>query len=110
MSNQILHFVFISIWLIELIKEGETVEFTKQNDASGRLKASLVTGPMGAFVQGAPKESFSRSFEGGAGFNSAPRSFKKRDDLDDEFDDFSWAPEPMKYHPEEDPKPEDGKY
>jgi hypothetical protein len=28
------------------------------HDESGRLKATLVTGPMGAFVQGMPKPSF----------------------------------------------------
>jgi hypothetical protein len=50
-------------------QEGEPVEFTAQTDERGRLKAEKVTGPMGAFVQGAPRRSFQDDggFGGGGG-------------------------------------------
>lgn len=36
-------------------------------DDSGRIRAERVTGPMGAFVQGAPRRDFGRSLGGGGG-------------------------------------------
>ena len=38
-----------------IIQEGEPVEFSVVVDDNGRSKAENVTGPMGAFVQGAPR-------------------------------------------------------
>lgn len=47
--------------LIFCKQEGEPVEFTTQSDDVGRVRAERVTGPMGAYVQGAPRpQSFSR--------------------------------------------------
>ena len=37
------------------LAEGETVEFEIQTDDSGRTRAVDVTGPDGAYVQGAPR-------------------------------------------------------
>ena len=37
------------------LAEGETVEFEIQTDDSGRTRAVDVTGPNGAYVQGAPR-------------------------------------------------------
>jgi len=38
------------------LAEGESVEFTTMEDPSnGKIKAQNVTGPMGAYVQGAPR-------------------------------------------------------
>lgn len=37
------------------LRDGEAVEFTADVDATGRLKATRVTGPAGAYVQGAPR-------------------------------------------------------
>jgi hypothetical protein len=48
------------------IQEGEPVEYTVMTDDRGKVKAERVTGPMGAFVQGAPRRSFD-SFGGGGG-------------------------------------------
>ena len=42
------------------------MEFTVMTDDRGKIKAERVTGPMGAFVQGAPRRSFDQ-FGGGAG-------------------------------------------
>ncbi|CAB9528792.1 lin-28 homolog A [Seminavis robusta] len=47
--------------------EGEAVEYTIQEDPSGRIKAERVTGPNGGFVQGAPRRTFDSGF-GGGGF------------------------------------------
>lgn len=46
-------------------QDGEPVEFTAFTDERGRLKAQRVTGPMGSFVQGAPRRSFGRALGGG---------------------------------------------
>jgi len=35
--------------------EGETVEFTVEDQKDGRKQAKNVTGPNGSYVQGAPK-------------------------------------------------------
>jgi cold shock CspA family protein len=48
------------------LQDGEPVEFTAMADPSGRIKAENVTGPMGAYVQGAPPRR--RSFDSDAGF------------------------------------------
>ncbi len=37
------------------LAEGEDVEFSTEADHTGRIKATKVTGPNGAFVQGAPR-------------------------------------------------------
>jgi hypothetical protein len=44
-------------WCIAwVMQEGEPVEFTTMEDPSnGKIKAQNVTGPMGAYVQGAPR-------------------------------------------------------
>jgi len=49
------------------LAEGEPVEFSTIEDSSnGKIKADNVTGPMGAFVQGAPRRSeYNDSFGGG---------------------------------------------
>jgi hypothetical protein len=39
-------------------QEGEPVEYSVQQDMKGRIKADRVTGPMGSFVQGAPRRPF----------------------------------------------------
>lgn len=46
------------------LAEGEPVEYTTFTDDRGKIKAERVTGPMGAFVQGAPR----RTMDGGFGF------------------------------------------
>jgi hypothetical protein len=56
-----------SFHVLSFSQEGEPVEFTAQTDERGRLKAERVTGPMGAFVQGAPRRSF-RDYPEGGGF------------------------------------------
>ena len=48
-------------------QDGEPVEFTTIKDDNGRLKAERVTGPMGGFVQGAPRRSYGEGGEGGRG-------------------------------------------
>ena len=40
------------------LAEGESVEFTTQEEADGRVKASYVTGPAGENVQGAPFDGY----------------------------------------------------
>jgi cold shock CspA family protein len=64
-----------------ILQEGETVEFTVQHDETGRLKATLVTGPMGAFVQGMPKPSFRSNDNTNYGFGNTSRT----SDFDDEW-------------------------
>ena len=57
-----------------IIQEGEPVEFSVVVDDNGRSKAENVTGPMGAFVQGAPRRprfdegNFGDGGFGGGGF------------------------------------------
>mmetsp|Transcript_14815 Transcript_14815/g.28222 ORF Transcript_14815/g.28222 Transcript_14815/m.28222 type:complete len:128 (+) Transcript_14815:61-444(+) len=46
------------------LADGEPVEYTTTTDENGRTKADRVTGPMGGFVQGAPRRT---SFGGGGG-------------------------------------------
>jgi protein lin-28 len=67
--------IFCKNWCVQKIdsyhffllsQEGEHVEFNTITDR-GRKKADLVTGPMGAFVQGAPRPAF-RDYD-----NSPPR-------------------------------------
>jgi hypothetical protein len=48
-----------------MLQEGEPVEFTTVKDHNGRAKAENVTGPMGAYVQGAPRRE--GMFGGGGG-------------------------------------------
>lgn len=48
-------------------QDGEPVEYTTFVDERGRTRAERVTGPMGAFVQGAPRRSFGSSLGGGGG-------------------------------------------
>ena len=50
-----------------MLQEGEAVEYSLQADPSGRVKAERVTGPNGAFVQGAPRRTFDTGFGGGGG-------------------------------------------
>ena len=50
--------------------EGETVEFSVDRSEEGRAKAVDVSGPEGAFVQGAPR----RPFGGGRGPPGPPRA------------------------------------
>lgn len=62
-------FLFVSLTL----QEGEPVEFSIKEDDRGRKSAERVTGPMGAFVQGAPPRSdggFGGGFGGGYGDSS----------------------------------------
>mmetsp|Transcript_17029 Transcript_17029/g.47146 ORF Transcript_17029/g.47146 Transcript_17029/m.47146 type:complete len:134 (+) Transcript_17029:500-901(+) len=53
-------------------QEGEPVEFSTITTPEGKIKASNVTGPMGAYVQGAPRRSrmdydnYRGSFDGGS--------------------------------------------
>lgn len=55
-------------------QEGEPVEFTTMIDTnSGKLKTERVTGPMGAFVQGAPRRV--DSFGGGGGYSGGGGGF-----------------------------------
>eukprot|EP00980_Cylindrotheca_fusiformis_P021513 scaffold8353_cov138-Cylindrotheca_fusiformis.AAC.44 len=51
------------------LAEGEPVEFSVVTDDSGRSKAENVTGPMGAFVQGAPRRPPFGGNDGGFGGN-----------------------------------------
>lgn len=52
------------------LAEGEPVEFTTMEDPSnGKTKAQNVTGPMGAYVQGAPRRNDSGGY-GGGGFGN----------------------------------------
>jgi hypothetical protein len=96
----------IGLTLICMEQEGEPVEFTASVDHRGRNQASRVTGPMGAFVQGAARRQtmdfdYGGAF-GGRGRGGAPfrdrnaggfggeRGGGRRDRFEDEFDqDFS---------------------
>jgi hypothetical protein len=55
------------------LQEGEPVEYSTVTDPNGRSKADNVTGPMGAYVQGAPRKppmdygSYGGGFGGGGG-------------------------------------------
>mmetsp|Transcript_12553 Transcript_12553/g.35636 ORF Transcript_12553/g.35636 Transcript_12553/m.35636 type:complete len:147 (-) Transcript_12553:297-737(-) len=50
------------------LSEGEPVEFTTMEDpTNGKIKAQNVTGPMGAFVQGAPRRNDFRDDSEGYG-------------------------------------------
>jgi hypothetical protein len=66
------------------------VEFTTMTDDRGKVKAERVTGPTGAFVQGAPRQQSQYSNEGrsgrfggggggGGGFGSSDSGFGMRD-------------------------------
>jgi len=48
-------------------QDGETVEFEVVEEEDGRRKASNVTGPEGAYVQGAPRREFGAG--GGGSYN-----------------------------------------
>jgi len=80
-------------------QDGESVEYSVHLDERGRKKADVVTGPMGAYVQGAPRSSFGDS--GVAGFSSSggfggfgdddgweKDSFKSRDEDDTMMDEL----------------------
>ena len=65
-----------------LLQEGEPVEFSVLEDDNGRTKAENVTGPMGAYVQGAPRRprmSFYDGGFGGGGFGSDSGGFGSND-------------------------------
>jgi len=50
-------------------QDGEPVEYTTTTDGDGRTRAERVTGPMGGFVQGAPRRpSFGEGGQGGGGY------------------------------------------
>lgn len=72
------------------------MEFTTITDHRGRVKADMVTGPMGSFVQGAPRPVFkSEGYDSGYERSSFGRSsrnddfgdFSNMDDDDDDMDD-----------------------
>lgn len=48
-------------------KDGETVEYTVVTGDNGKTKAENVTGPMGAYVQGAPRNPRMFNDDGGFG-------------------------------------------
>jgi len=52
-----------------LSQDGEPVEFSVVIDDNGRSKAENVTGPMGAFVQGAPRRPRFTNDDGSFGGN-----------------------------------------
>jgi len=62
------------------LAEGEPVEFTTMEDPSnGKIKAQNVTGPMGAYVQGAPRRNDFRrddGYGGGGSFGSNDGGFR----------------------------------
>mmetsp|Transcript_5220 Transcript_5220/g.10735 ORF Transcript_5220/g.10735 Transcript_5220/m.10735 type:complete len:298 (+) Transcript_5220:99-992(+) len=53
------------------LMEGEPVEYETVMDERGRHNARNVTGPQGAFVQGAPRPQFNNNF-GGGGYGGGP--------------------------------------
>lgn len=56
-------------------QEGEPVEFSTMEDPSnGKIKAQNVTGPMGAYVQGAPRRN--DGYGGGGSFGSNDGGFR----------------------------------
>lgn len=55
-----------------------------ENDAQGRLRATKVTGPNGAFVQGAPRRTY-ESFDGG---NSRRDNYRQNDNDDENSGSF----------------------
>jgi hypothetical protein len=61
-------------------QEGEQVEFTTVSDSQGRLKADRVTGPMGSFVQGAPRRSFGDDQVGASLYGSGGKSYGSGND------------------------------
>jgi protein lin-28 len=58
-----------SLFFVCDVQDGEPVEFSVVTDDNGRSKAENVTGPMGAFVQGAPRREGFNNDEGGFGRN-----------------------------------------
>lgn len=54
---------------LHLSQDGEPVEFSVVVDKNGRSKAENVTGPMGAFVQGAPRRPRFTNDDGSFGGN-----------------------------------------
>lgn len=52
---EIISHIFGMFFFVDSRQEGETVEFSVVKDGNGRSKAENVTGPMGAYVRGAPR-------------------------------------------------------
>ena len=68
-SPELTLLMHLSFYYFPCFQEGEPVEFTVMTDDRGKIKAERVTGPMGAFVQGAPRRSFDQfGGAGGGGF------------------------------------------
>jgi cold shock CspA family protein len=65
------NYIVISLFFLFRLRlqDGEPVEFSVVTDDNGRSKAENVTGPMGAFVQGAPRREGFNNDEGGFGGN-----------------------------------------
>lgn len=81
LSDRLLIIIYL---LTTSLQEGEPVEFTPTVDERGRIKAERVTGPMGAFVQGAPR----RTFQAYDNDNVRGGGFKRNSDYDDDDFDF----------------------
>lgn len=75
-------------------QDGEPVEFDTEADESGRIRATVVTGPNGGPVQGRPRQPFGGgggSFGGGGGggsYGGGGGGFGQREDDDDDM----WTP------------------
>lgn len=54
-------------------QEGEAVEFSLQKTEDGKTKATNVTGPLGAYVQGAPRQP--RMYNDDRGFGGGGRGY-----------------------------------
>lgn len=70
-------------FLFAAFQDGEAVEYSVTKDGSGKAKAENVTGPMGAYVQGAPR--MPRMYQdngfgggGGRGFGGGGRGGSRR--------------------------------
>jgi len=74
-------------------QDGEVVEYETEEDDSGRLRASIVTGPNGSPVQGRPRESSYGGGYGGGGFgdNRQRGGFDSENNFGAEDDDM-WKP------------------
>lgn len=74
------------------MKDGEAIEYETEEDDTGRVRASVVTGPNGGPVQGRPRQPYGGGF-GGDGFGGGGGGFGGGGfGGDSDEDDDMWKP------------------